>query len=425
MRLELDVLNIKDVRFAEKTTISDGILHIDRHELQELLQQDKRFSKVDIELVHAGESCRVVRVFDVTEPRAKIDGTGQNFPGVLGKLETAGQGCTRVLRGAAVVTIDSMAEQRIQLFDASGPGADLAPYGKLQNVILLCPPVNGIAYSDYRRALRIASLKAAVYLAEATEDLKAEEVEVYELGPLAEAVKGMEPLPRVAYIYQIHALQQSVEKPPDESIFYGDNVSQLLPTIVHPNEILDGAILKGYTALGQETYSIQNHPVVQELYNRHGKELCFVGVVITVAQSTEPERERSVATAAKLVKSVLGADAVILTKIGGGAPHIDLAQTCELCEEQGVKTVCIVAVLSADSTSESALIFNSPRADAIVNVGAFTGSNAVTLPSVERVLGGPATFGGKPAEAEIEVPSNLLTGSISQVGASRLVMREI
>ena len=425
MRLELDILNIKDVRFAEKTTISDGILHINRHELQELLQQDKRFSKVDIELVHPGESCRVVRVFDVIEPRAKIDGTGQNFPGVLDKLETAGQGRTQVLRGAAVVTIDSMAEQRIQLIDASGPGADLTPYGKLQNVILLCPPVNGIAYSDYLNALRIAELKVAVYLAEAAEDLKADEVEVYELGPLAEAVKGMEHLPRVTYVYQIHDLKVSAEKPPDEHIFYGDNVSKLLPTIVQPNEILDGAILKGYAALGQETYSIQNHPVVRELYNRHGKELCFVGVVITVAQSTEPERERSVATAAKLVKSVLGADAVIFTKIGGGAPHIDLVQTCELCEEQGVKTVCIVAVLSADSTSESALIFNSPRADAIVNVGAFTGSNEVTLPPVERVLGGPATFDGKPAEAEIEVPNNLLAGSISQLGASRLMMREI
>ena len=80
--------------------------------------------------------------------------------------------------------------------------------------------------------------------------------------PLSEADKGLEQLPRIAYVYQIHALQQSVEKPPDEPIFYGDNVGQLLPTILHPNEILDGAIVRGYYCMGHQTYSIQNHPIV-------------------------------------------------------------------------------------------------------------------------------------------------------------------
>jgi sarcosine reductase len=119
-----------------------------------------------------------------------------------------------------------------------------------------------------------------------------------------------------------------VDKPVNEPIFYGDNVSKLLPTIVHPNEILDGGLVRGYYCQGVETYSIQNHPMIRELYKRHGKELYFVGVVVTAAQFTEPDRERSAVTAAKLVKEVLGADGAVLTKIGGGAPHIDLAQTC-------------------------------------------------------------------------------------------------
>ena len=57
MRLELNIINIKDVQFAEKTAIGNGVLNINRHELQELLLKDKRLSKVDIELAHPGESC--------------------------------------------------------------------------------------------------------------------------------------------------------------------------------------------------------------------------------------------------------------------------------------------------------------------------------------------------------------------------------
>ena len=308
------------------------------------------------------------------------------------------------------------------LVDMSGPGAAMGIYAKLQNIALLCRPGDGVARPDYQNALRLAGLKAAVYLADAGQELQADEIEVYHLGSLAEVGKGMEQLPRVAYIYQIHALQQGIVS--NEPIFYGDNVAKLLPTIVHPNEVLDGAIVQGYRGRGQETYSVQNHPVIQGLYNRHGKELCFVGVVATVAQATEPERERAAAMAAKLVKSVLGADGAILTKIGGGAPHIDMGQTCEACEELGVKTVVIVQDESHGESSEGALLFNTPWADAIVNVGSY--DRLIILPAVEKVIGGPVTFGGnRPAEGEIEVPVYLLSGAMNQIGASRLMVREV
>src|SRR3990170_2428659 len=101
MKLQLEILNIKDIKFAEKTTISNGVLYINYQELRALLEQDKRLSKVDIELARPGESCRIVQVFDVTEPRCKIGGTGENFPGALGSMQTVGEGRTRVLRGTA------------------------------------------------------------------------------------------------------------------------------------------------------------------------------------------------------------------------------------------------------------------------------------------------------------------------------------
>ena len=84
MRLKLDIHDIKDVQFGEKTVISNGVLIINRHELQERLQQDKRLGKVDIELAHPGESCRILQVWDVIEPRAKSNGNVDDFPGVFG-----------------------------------------------------------------------------------------------------------------------------------------------------------------------------------------------------------------------------------------------------------------------------------------------------------------------------------------------------
>ena len=89
MNLEFDILNIKDVQFGEKTKVSNGVLYVNRQELQELVAKDRSFSKVDIELAHPGENCRIINVHNITEPRAKMDGTGENFPGVLGELKIA------------------------------------------------------------------------------------------------------------------------------------------------------------------------------------------------------------------------------------------------------------------------------------------------------------------------------------------------
>jgi sarcosine reductase len=418
MKLELEILNVKDIQFSEKTMISDSILHICRHELAEQLQQDKRFSKVDIEMARPGESCRVVRIFDVIEPRCKLGGTVENFPGVLGRIKTAGEGRTRVLRGTAVVTVnmkgssDYATQASQEIIEMSGTGADLGFYGKLQNVVLVCRPTDGVTTLDYYNALKIAGLKTAVYLAEATAGIQADVIETYDLGPLAGVAKGLEHLPRIAYVYQVRSLQSVLEIPAHDGCFYGDNLKKILPTIVHPNEILDGAIIKGYRNMGHDTYIIQNHPIVLGLYSKHGKELSFVGVVITVATYTEPERDRLAAVTSKLVKWVLGADGVVLTKIGGGAPHVDLGQTLEQCEELGVKTAAIV--------NQEALIFNTPRANAIVNTGS---SLQITLLPVEKVIGGSMTYGGKPVGGEIIVTE--LNGTSNQIGASKFTMREI
>jgi glycine reductase complex component B subunit alpha and beta len=430
MNLVLESVDIKDVRFAGKTTVDNGVLSINKGELQKLLQKDKRFSSVDIDLAHPGDSCRIISVFDVIEPRAKVDSVGQNFPGILGKAEIAGTGRTRVLRGASVVLIDYTANQaervpvyQSRIIDMVGPGVEAGLYGKLQNIVLLCTPAGEVTRFDYWHALRLAGLKAAVYLAEAARNVPADSVKAYSLDSLAQSSKGLEHLPRIAYIYQFFGLQHSSgEKPLSEPMFYGDSAYKLLPTIVHPNEILDGGVVRGFAYGGAaETYDIQNHPIVLELYHRHGIDLCFAGVVLTVGQATEPERDRSVSIAAKLVKHVLAADGVIITRLGGGATNVDLAQTAEKCEQLGVKTVLCNNIVGA--TADEGLVFNSPLVDAIVAVGSL---NAIlNLPRVDRLIGKPLMLGDKQPQESLTMSPYRINGSQNAIGASKLRIREL
>ena len=112
-----------------------------------------------------------------------------------------------------------------------------------------------------------------------------------------------------------------------------------MPTIVHPNEILDGALMFSYSAF---TWFAQNHPVILELYRRHGKDLWFAGVVPTIAPVTIAEKESNAYLNARLAKETLGADGILATKIGGGAVDTDLMLTYTRCEELGMKGTLII-----------------------------------------------------------------------------------
>jgi glycine reductase complex component B subunit alpha and beta len=420
MRLEQRILTIKGVTFAERTEVSDGVLHINRHELEALLEQDKRLSKVNIELASPGESCRILQVCDVIEPRAKIG--GGDFPGVLSK-QGAGEGSTCVLRGAAVVINDyelslTSVDQAGKTIDMSGPGAEASVYSRLHNVVVVPHAADGVSTDAYRLALKLAGLRAAVYLAEAGKEVKPDAVEAYDLPPLVDVAKGAEGLPRIAYVFQVYMNQ--LQAIPGEPIVYGDSIRRLLPVIIHPNEVLDGAVINAFRGGVSETYAIQNNPVIKELYRRHGKDICFVGVVLTVCHSDESDRDRTAFITAHMVKSVLGADGVVITKVSGGAPEVDMAQIADRCEELGVRTVLIMLQQLAVSDGGGAL-FNLPRVNAITVTSTAIGG-PMSLPAMEKVIGRPVTlFSGVQASGEIKKMKRDIAGGEDQLGHSRVV----
>ncbi|HUG38189.1 MAG TPA: glycine/sarcosine/betaine reductase component B subunit [Candidatus Limnocylindrales bacterium] len=417
MRLELHWSRVDEVVAGAATRLASHRLSVDLEDLRARLGADARLGEIRLDLAHPGESCRIGRVFDVMAPRAKMDG-GEDYPGVLGALHRAGRGRTRALAGVSVVVTDqqleNVATSTLALIDMTGPVADLSPFGRTHNLVVSARPAPGAGRSEYLAAVRMAGLKAGVVLAQAAVDVEPDEVEVFELPSPARVPVALQHLPRVAYVFQIHSHQRPTGI--DEGILYGDPVRRMLPTLIHPNEVLDGAVLRGFMGRAVTTHAIQSHPVIRSLYAAHGKTLWFSGVVVTVAQATEPERVRSAAMAAGLVADILGADGALLTKIGGGAPHVDMAQAAAQCEALGVKTTLIVEDMSTDGTQEGMLLFNFPGMNALVNVG--SAQQRMALPAVERVIGADDLAGA--LRGKIETTYGGICGAIEQVGASRV-----
>lgn len=169
MRLELSILDIKGVQFGDVTEIKDRVLQINDHELQSILEKDKTFIRVDIELAHPGESCRILQVADVIEPRCKVTGEIDDFPGALGKSGTVGEGKTCILSGTAVLLNDQISAEIVTeaedpmgyIIDMAGPGAEAGLYGKTQNIVVIPYPVEGVHPDGYRIAMKKAGLKTA------------------------------------------------------------------------------------------------------------------------------------------------------------------------------------------------------------------------------------------------------------------------
>jgi sarcosine reductase len=419
MPLILAIHSIREICFGGETCLDGATLRIDQDDLRQMVLQDARIESVEFELVRPGESCRAGPVFDIVEPRAKEPGASPDWPGLLGPPQTAGSGITHVLQGMAVTALreQSPGESRGAtgyVLEMSGEAGAGTHYAALHHLVMIPHTKQGVPLPARHRAYRLAQLKVAVHLAQTALRLRPVRSEVLDTSIGSDRAG----LPRFAYVGQIFSRQRKPEA--GESILYGADSDGMLPTLLHPGEWLDGALLPSYHASlgGAETYFYQNHPVITALYRRHqAGDLNFAGTVATIASADNFDRDRNTRFAANLVTWALKADVAVLTKFGGGVPHTDLAETARLLECNGVKTAVQVTDLARDRRVESALLFNFPEVDAIVCIGG--NSTRWTLPRVDRVL---AANGGlaELLTGPFEMDSLNVIGVANQQGASRL-----
>jgi glycine reductase complex component B subunit alpha and beta len=411
MRLEMNYFDVKHVEFGPKTSFCEGLLTINREELVRLLSTDHRLKSVDIALAHPGERVRIANILEITEPRVKGD-EDHYYPGMLGPIHRAGEGSTYVLRGAAVFEIGAIEGFYGGLVDMADAGSQLSPHSKTINICLLTEPATEIDPVEYGHALKHAGLEASVYLAKTAKGLTPDETEILDLNGPAGSLSG---LPKVGYLFQLHSHGNS-----REPFVYGDNTRRYYPTILHPNEILDGAVVCGHYNIAisfkNTTYTILNHPVILGLYRRHGKEIDFRGVVVAPEPTSLSEITRTSMMSAGLLKHVLDVEGVIITKEGGGHTDVDLMENCTTCEEVGIKTVLVDNEwLGPDGSGEFPLLASSPNANAMVSVGNMDA--VVHLPAMQRVIGGPKlTEFNMDLEGAFAIPLRFIPNGISQAG---------
>jgi len=429
MRLETQSIDIHDLQPGPKTYAKNRVLYVNLKELEEILLKDGRIKSVDIHLVYPGDKVRMVNLMDVVQPRCKIDKVEADFPGFIGRLQLAGEGRTRSLRGVGVVVSNPLTNRKYSaLLDMSGVAAEISRYGKMRHLHIAPMRSEGIEERDFEDAVKIAGLKTAVYLARGAEGHPVDEIEVYELDIPSLDKKSQ--LPRVAYFYQLYSSQHDHIGISDPC-FYGTEVRNLTPTVIHPNEVLDGGVVGAHTVRALDTYTIQNHGVIKELYARHGKDIMFAGVVCGVANMEPVPRKRQAVMAAGLVKNVLGAEGVILTKIHGGLPHVDLALVAEECEKLGVKTAIFIQPLISYGTLADTLLFNAEAVNLIVTVGATMERIKIPL-DAERFLGGtaetkiycPDPIVQHAGDPMIDVEEFLIAGVHDHLGGANIMVKE-
>jgi len=429
MKLQIDSIDIRDLKFGPETKVCDHILEIDRRKLEEVILRDDRIKSVEIDIVSPGDRVRVVNIVDVIQPRCKVDREDEDFPGWLGKMRIAGNGRSRSLRGISLVLSNSHTKRpHLSFLDMFGIGAQMSKYGSMKNIILHPVPSENTGERDFESAVKLAGLTTAVYLARSSEGHSIDETEVYELDipNLARGEKSN--LPRVAYYFMVNTSQYDYQGIGDP-ILYGVQVTDLLPTIIHPNEILDGAVVNIHAAKGLDTYSLQNHAVIKELYKRNGNELNFVGVVIGVGTVEAIQRQRTAMMATNLISNVLGADGVILTKVHGGAGHVDLANVAEACEDLGIKTTLFIHLWHSGGSLSDDVLFSSDCLNAIVNVGQVM--ERVCLPQAEKILGGTTEttiynpdFQQKAGDESIDAMETSIVGVFDHVGSAKIAVGE-
>ena len=113
--------------------------------------------------------------------------------------------------------------------------------------------------------------------------------------------------------------------------------------MIDPLEILDGAIVSGNCAApGHKNATIhhENNPIVLDLLRRHGKDICFVGVLLSNESAMLNEKKRAAYYTSNL-SELLGVDGVIVSEEGGGNPETDLMLNCKFHERKGIKTVLV------------------------------------------------------------------------------------
>lgn len=417
MKLELGNFYVKDIMFGEKASYSNGILTINKKEALEFVMEDEHITEADLHIVKPGDKVRLCPVKEAIEPRVRVDGNSL-FPGYTGELHQAGNGRTHALKGCSILVVGKhWGGFQDGLIDMSGEGAKYTYYSQLKNIVLVADTDEDFEKNEQQKknkALREAGHKLAEYIALCVKDQEPEEVETFELESVLKRDENTKKLPSVVFVMQP---QSQMEEMGYNDLVYGWDTNHMLPTFMHPNEVLDGAVVSGSfmpCSSKWATYDFQNNPTIKKLYSEHGKTINFLGIIMSNLNVALDQKNRSALFVAQIAKS-LGADGAIVAEEGYGNPDADFVACIVALEDAGVKTVGITNECTGRDGQSQPLVTLDVKLNAIVSCGNV--SELIKLSPMESVLGELEALGrdgvsGGWAADEILGPSVKPDGSV-------------
>ena len=365
--LEIARFAVGEVVGGTQTGRDAGTLHLSLPELA-VSAAEPALAEATVDIVRPGEPVRIANVIDAVVPAVKADDPGATFPGALGPLEPAGRGRTNVLDGVRVivscdwsVTGNAEAVEFPPSFvDMAGPSVECAPYAKTTNVVVTCRPSPDATIVEADRAVRRAGLTVARELAGTTigaePEMEPDDVERLNAGP-----SSARDLPAVCAVLQVAS-----EGPLVDTFLYGAPLGGLVPTLLDPLEVLDGALVNGtydWPSVRNATATYQESRLIRELLASDGQRLRFAGLIVALGYlNTAEDKQRSALQTARLAR-LIGADAAICTTFSSGNSHTDTMLTVRALERTGIRTCAILAETNGGLTDHVS------EADCIVSTG--------------------------------------------------------
>ena len=361
MKLELGKIRIDDIQFADKTYVKDHVLYVNKEEVEKLVLEDDKLKGCKLDIARPGEKTRITPVKDVIEPRVKVSGGGNIFPGVIGKVSpTVGEGRTHALDGCCVVTVGRIVGFQEGVIDMSGVAADYCPFSKTVNLCVVIEPQEGLETHVYEKAGRMAGLKVAAYLGEAGKEVEPDTLETFETKPIFEQAAMYPDLPKVGYVHMLQS--QGLLH---DTYYYGVDAKQFIPTYMYPQEIMDGAIVSGNCVAPCDkvtTYHHFHNPVIEDCFKHHGNS----DMVAKLAEW-------------------MGLDGVLITEEGYGNPDTDLMMNCKKVQRKGVDVVLITDEFPGKDGKSQSLADVCDEANALASCG--QGNMTLQFPKMDKIIG--------------------------------------
>lgn len=372
MKLEIGNFYVKQIQFGDKTNYSKGILTINKEDALAKVREDEHITEANLYIVNPGDLVRLVPVKDAFEMRCRIEGAKGVYPGVTAPVESAAHGKIHALKDASLIVVGRhWGSFQDGLLDMGGKLQRNTIYGSMRNLVLVADTDEEFERHEQQKknhALRWAGFRLSEYIGSCLAALKPEDVETWELDAVNRRSAEIQKLPSVVYVMQP---QSQMEAMGYNTLIYGWDLNHMLPTYMHPNEVLGGAVVSGSfmpCSSKMSTWEHCNNPTIKKLLREHGKTLNFLGVIMSNLNVVMEQKVRSAVRVAQMAVD-LGADGAIVAEEGYGNPDVDYIQVIVELEKVGVKTVGISNECTGRDGKSQPLVALDEAANALVSSG--------------------------------------------------------